>query len=99
LFLSLAGVTKKLIDIVQTRTREDAFDAHVPKFLHQILQQLDLKIVGGRKVSMAALTGERMVSCAIPIEPSLTQASAGGDHSSMTNFLMADSSVAWSRLR
>ncbi len=52
------GIPKKVENIVQPRTREDALIADVFEAAEKVAQQVHLDFVGGREIAMAALRGK-----------------------------------------
>src|SRR5262249_50874045 len=77
-FRSLSGIAKKLINVPEPRTGEDAFQAYVSPLLVQMLQKFNLQVPYWSKVGMAALARERTVDLAVPVKAGLPQSGSSG---------------------
>jgi hypothetical protein len=77
-------VTKESIDMQDSSSRADAFDAYVPGLLTEGRQKLGLEIIGGCEVGVSPLRGMCFVTVSIPGEVCLSQAGPGRDNRDRT---------------
>src|SRR5207249_3611571 len=78
-FRATPGVTQELVNVEQTRPREDTLIAHVLIFSKEIVKQFGFESVARSKITVPALAGDRSMQAAIPDGSRLAQAGSGGD--------------------
>src|SRR6266481_6478236 len=88
-FALRAGIAQILVNVQQSRTRENALPAHAPKFLQQITMESDFRFIAWGKIAVSALTGKGVTPLSVLKKPGLAQAGAGGDQGAVSGYFRA----------
>ena len=83
-FFLVSLVLQKLVNINQSLSANDPLGAHSRMSLQQIIQQVHLQVIPGRKIDMPPLRGKRPVFPVIPEEPDFAQSRARRDDGSIS---------------
>src|SRR5208283_2852181 len=93
--VTLAFLAKKLIDVDESWSRDEALPADVPKPSTQVAKQPILQLIGRSEISVTSFAWERYVPGSVPEEARLTQTGARRDdgcvsYSSRIPFVKSD---------